>query len=258
MNARIYLFLLAAIGIIAASSPYLVVVDSTSMRYMVSGSQTTFMEETQAGLGSFVDSSGNEIGIIYSSDCDTWGDTGSGGVKLLQGLTADKAALHGAIDSMGETSKKPSVGSALTEAKSYLVSAGQKANIVLITYDMGDCGDIDPESVAAEIYDNGNGVGKVSVIGFMGAGGDGEKKAKAVATAGGGKYYHINAEGDAANALAGIPQLSGSAAASTSQGDGQTSGTSGESGSQGQGGICPSGFILLPLAALVFLRQRAG
>jgi len=258
MHVRNFAFLLLVLSAVGAASPYLVIVDSTTMDYTLGDTDTTYMDETKAGLGSFVDSSQGDIGIIYTDDCDTWGDTGTGGVRLVQPITGDKAALHGAIDTMVTTDKKPSMGSALMEAKSYLESSGQKANIIVMAYDLGSCGNIDPVEVAGEIYGNGNGVGKVSVIGFMSSGGSGEVFAKEIAAAGGGKYYHMEVEGDAARALAGIPQLSGPAATSASQGDGSASGTSGQSGSQGQGGICPSGLILLPLAALVFLRQRIG
>jgi hypothetical protein len=254
MDARLFVFLLLGISVAAAASPYLVIVDSTTMRYTLSGSDFTFMNETKAGLDSFVDSSAGQIGIIYTDDCDTWGDVNSGGVRLIQPFTSDKAALHTAISGMEDSKKKSSLGTALLEAKSYLESSGQKANIVLMAYDLGSCDATDPEAVASEIYNNGNGVGKLSVIGFMGSGGDGEKAAKALAAAGGGKYYHMDSEGDAAKALAGIPQISGPAGSSTSGASPTEGGTT--TGSKSPG-ICPVGFALLPLAAIVFLRQRS-
>lgn len=258
MDVKNFAFLLLVMSVAAATSPYLIIVDSTTMDYTLGNVETTYMDETKAGLGSFVDSSQSDIGIIFTDDCDTWGDTSSGGVRLIQPITSDKAALHSAIDTMETTDKSSSLGSALTEAKSYLESTGQKANIIVMAYELGSCGNIDPVEVAGEIYDNGNGVGKVSVIGFMGSGGSGEEFAKDIVAAGGGKYYHMDVEGDSVKALAGIPQLSGTSGSSSTAGGSSASGASTESGSQGQGGMCPSGFVLLPLAALVFLRQRAG
>ena len=257
MDAKTCVLILLVISVGMAASPYLIIVDSTAMEYNLGNTDTTYMNETKAGLNSFVDSSESDIGIFYTDDCDTWGDPSSGGVKLIQSFTTDKTALHAAIGGMVETDKKPSLGSALAEAKSYLESTGQKANVVVIGYDIGSCGGIDSEDVAKQIYNNGNGVGTVTVIGFMSSGGSGEIGAQAIAKAGGGKYYHVDTEGDVARALSGIPQLSATSGSSTTGGS-SPSGTSGESGSQGQGGICPSGFILLPLAALAFLRQRSG
>lgn len=259
MNFKIFVFVLVALSVVMAQTPHLFIVDSTNMGYGLPGSDNTFMTLVKDGMNNFVATTSSDAAIIYTDDCDQWGDPYSGGVRVIQNFSGNTALLNDAINGMQDTDSSSPPAAALNEAKSYLVDRDRKANIVLILYDMGaTCGDGDPIQAASDIYANGEGVGTVSVIGFMSRGGDAESTAKSIAQAGGGKYYHIDAEGDFENALAGFEQLPPVGTASQPENAPQQASTPPQNVSQTPGSsqkACPIGALLILLVALAVHRE---
>jgi Ca-activated chloride channel family protein len=196
MNSRIAVFLIL-IGLVYAQAPHLLIMDSTgSMDESLPNSSQTKMEAAKIAAADFVDSTGGEIGMMVFADCDSGGDYTRGGIQVVENFTTNKASLKEKISKLtpeGNTA----IAKALQEGSDYLTVTRGKGTIIIITDGEETCGG-DPVELAGQIYQNGT--GRIHVIGFL-LGDSAEKKARAIAVAGGGNYYGANDVGSLTSAL---------------------------------------------------------
>jgi len=200
MKTRFLLVLILLVSLLAAKGPYLIVFDASgSMNDYLHDLNATKIEIAKEAANRFIDQSSGEIGIIVFDNCDRGGDINKGGIRLLQDFTTDKTLLKEKINSLKPNSDTP-IADALKEASEYLKDTRGQGTIILITDGEETCGG-DPVSVAGNIYNES--VGKVYVIGYR-IGGKAEEKAKAIANAGGGKYYPVENADQLVSALSEI------------------------------------------------------
>jgi len=218
--------MLGLVSILFAQAPYLIVFDSTgSMDSSLPNSSQTKMEAAKIAADNFIDRTNAEIGLVVFEDCDSGGDISSGGIQLVQDFTTDKAALKSSVDALSPTGDT-AIANALEESKAYIESSRGRGTIILITDGEETCGG-DPVSVASAIYSEN--IGTVNVIGYQ-IGGDAEEQAKAIAAAGGGRYYPAS---DADELSSALTQISG-----------------------GDLSCCPSAVLLLALPLFVVAINR--
>lgn len=201
MGGRILLLILGLMFVSFAQGPYLLVIDGSGSMddFMPLSDEETKMEAAKTAAKGFVDKTGGEIGVVVFEDCDTGGDIQSGDIRLVQDFTANKAVLRSKIGDLEPRWDTP-IADALQESKAYLESTRGYGTIILITDGEETCGG-EPVEIAGEIYEEN--VGTVHVVGFL-IGGETEKIAKAIAVAGGGKYYSANSTVELERALTDI------------------------------------------------------
>ena len=196
MSSRIAVFLILA-GLVYAQAPYLLIMDSTgSMEESLPNSSQTKMEAAKIAATDFVDSTSGEIGLRVFADCDSSGDYIKGGIRVVENFTTDKASLKEKIGKL-EPQANTAIADALQEGNDYLTATRGSGTIIIITDGEETCGG-DPVDLAGQIYQNGT--GRVHVIGFL-LGDSAEKKARAIAAAGGGNYYGASDVGSLTSAL---------------------------------------------------------
>jgi len=117
-------------------------------------------------------------------------------ITLVQDFTTNKEELKNKINALKPKSDTP-IADALSEASKYLKKSRGHGTIILITDGEETCGG-DPVNIAESIYNEK--IGTVHVIGYR-ISGKAESKAKAIAEAGGGKYYPVENADELESAL---------------------------------------------------------
>jgi len=190
--------LIGMTSLLVAKGPYLIVFDASgSMDDYLSDLNATKIEVAKEAANRFIDRSSGEIGLVVFSDCDRNGDINSGGIRLVQDFTTNKAELKSKINALEPQSDTP-IADALSEASEYLKQSRGRGTIILITDGEETCSG-NPVNVAENIYNED--IGTVHVIGYRISGSTAEEKAKAIAEAGGGKYYPVENADELESAL---------------------------------------------------------